>query len=402
MATATSNIPVQQVRSIYDKKLAVTRLNLTNFRSYSTLRIDLDSRPLVLVGPNGAGKTNLLEAVSCLSHARGLRRAKLGDMVNYKTSLSEDVPRWAVAACVDGLLGPVSLGVGWTGLSDLPESREKKDYRIDGSVVSNQAALAEHVAVVWMTPAQDRLFIESPGGRRRFIDTLVQAFDPSHRGRVKAFDRARSDRLRVLRSSSSDTEWLDSIERGMAECAIAISAARLDIISRIGHEVLDSSGPFPKPVLHVSGLIEDWLNNIPALEAEGRFRERLASDRLRDTDSGGSVGPHRSDLCAAFSNDGPEASQASTGEQKAILLAILLAHARLLSRLRGAAPIMLLDEVVAHLDVSRREALFDNILSMQVQAWMTGTDMLLFESLAKSAQFMCVDNSTLNEESPSD
>ncbi len=378
------------------ERLAITRLSLKDFRNYQSLRLDIDPRPVIIVGPNGAGKTNILESISCLSNSRGLRGAKLKDMA--RSGLEDGAKHWFVAANIESIQGPVSLGVSWEDGNEQLDVREKRDYRINGTNVSSQSAILEHIAVVWMTPAQDRLFIESPSGRRRFVDNLVLSFNPSHASRIAAYDKSRRDRARLLRENTSDIGWLDAIERGMSENAIAISAARLDLLSRIQEDIMSEDGPFPKPVLGMEGLIENWLSSQPALAVEERYIELLANMRVRDTETGTSEGPHRSDFKAALSQGELEASQASTGEQKAILIAVLLAHARLLSRLRGMPPIMLLDEVIAHLDSGRREALFSAILSIGAQAWMTGTDVNLFSPLFAKSQTLHVNNSILMKE----
>ncbi len=391
---APKNAVLKQSQSNLAGSLALTRLNLTNFRNFSQLRVETDGRPLVFVGSNGAGKTNILEAISCLAYNRGLRRARLIDMAKQRPTDR----KWAVAANVDGLYGPVSLGVGWAEGSSLSEMREKREFRVNGSPVNSQSFFAEHISIVWMTPSQDRLFNESPSGRRRFIDHLVTAYDMAHTSRIQDFERGRRDRMRVLRSNIIDKNWLSAIELGMAERAVAIAAGRLDLVSRLSEEVVSVGGEFPQPGVNINGLIEDWLKVMPALSAEERYRDQLEASRPYDKETGGSEGPHRSDLSATFNRGDIQASQASTGEQKAILIALLLAHSRLLTRLRGAPPIMLLDEVVAHLDPNRRAALFDSLLDMGTQAWMTGTDQALFSGISESARFLRVKNSTLTEE----
>ena len=402
MGATLANTAIQQPRAAGSARLAVRRLTLTDFRCYKSLRLEGDGRPAVLVGPNGAGKTNLLEAISCLAPGRGLRRARLADIAARVPDGAADARagRWAVAAEIDGAHGPVSLGVGWTDSAQAADGKERRDYRVDGMPVGSQAALAEHIGVVWMTPAQDRLFIEAPAGRRRFLDSLVFAFDPAHAGRVQAFDRGRRDRARVLREGRADAAWLSAIERGMAERAVAIAAARLDLVARLAAEVAAADGAFPRPAIAVRGLLEDWLATMPALDAEERYREQLAADRAVDAEAGTAEGPHRSDLWAALGEGGPEADQASTGEQKAVLIALVLAHGRLLARLRGAAPVLLLDEVVAHLDAARRAALFESLMAMGAQAWLTGTDAALFAPLDGTAQMFTVENATLTEEWP--
>ena len=395
MVLAPIDAAVNESQSNCARSFSLTRLDLTDFRNFSRLRLETDSRPVVLVGKNGVGKTNILEAISCLSYGRGLRRARLFEMAKHTPKLEK---KWAVAANIQGLYGLVSLGVGWSNNENLIESRNKRDFRVNGSSVNSHNILNEHISIVWMTPAQDRLFSDSPSGRRHFIDQLVSAFDINHITRIKEFERGRRDRMRILRSNILDKNWLDAIEQGMAERAVAIAAGRLDIVSRLHDEVISIDSKFPCPGVGINGLVEDWLRDMPALNAEEMYKKQLAEDRSRDRETGGSVGPHLSDLTATFNREGVPASQASTGEQKAILIAILLAHSRLLAQLRGAPPIMLLDEVVAHLDSNRRESLFECLLKMGTQAWMTGTDLEFFSGLSNNARYLRVDKSTIKEE----
>jgi DNA replication and repair protein RecF len=382
--------------------LAVVGVTLTNFRSYENLRLRADARPVVLTGPNGAGKTNLLEALSYLAPGRGLRRARLSQIARHAPLLDtqEDTPgssarQWAVAAELSTPTGPLTVGSGWHA----PEEgrAERRAIKIDGETAAGPAALAPHVALVWLTPAMDRIFVDAPSGRRRFLDRLVFGLDPAHAARVQRYDQVRRERARLLQGPA-EGQWLAALERTMAEHAVAIAAARLDLVERLEHALTQGAEPFPRPRIVLAGLIEDWLAEMPALAAEDRYREALASSRARDAESGSCAGPHRSDLIAHLELTGAPASEASTGEQKAMLIALVLAHARLLMARRGASPILLLDELVAHLDVGRRGALFEALLDLGAQAWMTGTDRTFFAPLGRNAQFFAVRDATLTEE----
>jgi DNA replication and repair protein RecF len=270
--------------------------------------------------------------------------------------------------------------------------------RINGTAASGQTALSEHVSMVWLTPAMDRLFVESPSGRRRFLDRLVFAFDPAHAGRLQAYDKARRERARLLRDARGDDSWLGALERNMAERAVAIAAARLDLIDRLRRAIGEETGDFPHPEIAVRGVIEDWLEQRPALEVEELYRAALQNARPQDSDSGSCEGVHRSDLLARLSAGGPDAEQASTGEQKAILISLILAHGRLLARLKSRVPVLLLDEITAHLDSGRRAALFEAIEDLGAQAWLTGTDDALFAPIRQSAQFYSVANSRISQQ----
>lgn len=370
------------------KSLAVTRLRLTNFRNYAAFRYDGDKRPVVLTGPNGAGKTNLLEAISYLAPGRGLRGARLTD-IDRRGATGETMNNpggWAVAATVQTLDGPVDIGTGRE-----PDST-RRTVRVSNQDATNQAALASYVSIVWLTPQMDRLFIDSASARRRFLDRLAYGFDPSHASRVNAYDHAMRERARLLKSGRRDNDWLAALEDTMAERGVAIAAARLSLTDRLNEIATVAAGPFPRARITAGGAVEDWLRESPALAAEDRLRERLAANRGLDADSGRTTeGAHRGDLVVSHIEKQMPAELCSTGEQKALLIAIILAHARLLSDHNGAAPLMLLDEVAAHLDSERRRALFAEILEHGAQAWMTGADPALFDEISpRHASFYTV------------
>lgn len=374
------------------RSVAVRRLTLTDFRNYAALRLDLDPAPVVLIGPNGAGKTNLLEAVSLLTPGRGLRRARIGDMDRRAGGAAAGVGGWGVAAEVDSMVGPVQIGTGREAGS------ERRSVRINGAASSAQA-LSGYLGAVWVTPQMNQIFLESAGNRRRFLDRLIFATDPAHAGRVTSYEQAMRDRARLLKdrgADGADKTWLSALEAQMAERGVAVAAARLDMTDRLGRVAADGFGPFPGAAVALEGEVESWLANGPALAAEDMFRDRLAAGRGQDATIGGAaVGPHRCDLRVRHLAKDMDADQCSTGEQKALLMALVLAHARLLSAERGAIPLLLLDEVAAHLDEARRAALFDAITAFGAQAWATGTDAAVFAPLAGVAQAYDVADATL-------
>lgn len=381
-------------------RVALSRLTLTDFRNYARARLDLDLRSVVLAGANGAGKTNILEAVSFLAPGRGLRRAKLGEVT--RTDAGADGPpagrSWAVAAEIDGPEGPVSLG---TGLDPEPGTvRDRRVVRVDGQTEKAQAVLAEHVAVVWLTPQMDGLFIDGPGARRRFLDRLVYAADPAHAGRVSAYEQSMRERSRLLadHGPGADAAWLDALEATMAEKGMAVAWARRDMVGRLAAFIEAGAGPFPGAILGLVGGPEAWLDEMPALAAEEHLRSRLAAERRGDAADGRTrTGPHRTDLEVRHAAKKREAALCSTGEQKALLIALVLAHARMRAVERGSCPVLLLDEVAAHLDQDRRIALFDLIDGLNAQAWMTGTDPELFSGMRDRAQFFEVVDGTIRE-----
>ncbi len=362
---------------------SVTRLMLTAFRCYATARLDVAPSPVVLTGPNGAGKTNLLEAISFLAPGRGLRRAKLSEI----DRLGGADP-WALSIQLATEQGAVQIG---TGRDQDSESGERRILRIDGAPAKSQAALARLAGLVWLTPQMDRLFADGSSARRRFLDRLVLGFDPEHGTQLSAYERAMRERLKLLRDGGADPAWLKALEDEMAAHGIAVAAARREVAGRLDGACVAATGPFPQARLAMAGEVGRWLDDMPALAAEDELRRRLAAQRRVDADSGTTTfGPHRADLVVHHVGNGMAAALCSTGEQKALLLAILLAQARLLAAQRGAAPIMLLDEVAAHLDAERRAALFAEILDLKTQAWLTGTDAALFADLRGAAQFFAV------------
>jgi DNA replication and repair protein RecF len=378
--------------------LAVRRLTLTDFRCYQSLRIEAPGGPVVLAGPNGAGKTNILEALSFLVPGRGLRRAKLAEAARREPGEPEDaaVRPWAVAATVDGPLGETDLGTGLDGDTD------KRVVRVDGEPQRAQAVLTGHVSLQWLTPQMDRLFLDGASARRRFLDRLIYGRDPAHAGRVGGYEQAMRERLRLLTSRSGDDAWLSALEATMAERGVAIAAARLDMAGRLAGQLeAAGDGPFPAADLAVEGEVEAWLAGGSALDAEDRLKQALKSARGRDGDSGRTAhGPHRSDLYVEYKSRGRPAADCSTGEQKALLISLVLAQARLQAAEQGRAPILLLDEVAAHLDADRRASLFDEIEALGLQAWMTGTDLELFAPLAGRAAFFHVAEANVRRSDP--
>ena len=379
--------------------LWVSWMRLTAFRNYPRAELACDGRPVVLIGPNGAGKTNLLEAVSFLAPGRGLRRARIGEVDRRGTARAGDAAAtggeaWSVAARIETPEGRREVG---TGRDTTAEGRERRIIRIDGATAGRQQDLGELVVATWLTPSMDRLFQEAPSGRRRFLDRLVSALDPEHATRVNRYDHALRERARLLRDGrGGDPAWLTALEQRMAEQAVAIAAARRELVDRLARACRRELGPFPKAGLGLAGDLESWLGQMPALDAEERLRAALQGSRGRDRESGGAAyGPHRSDLLARHLDKDLPAEQCSTGEQKALLISLILGHARLLAAERGFAPLVLLDEVAAHLDAERRAALFEELLGLGAQAWMTGTEAGLFEGLARRAQAFEVRDGTI-------
>jgi DNA replication and repair protein RecF len=362
----------------------IRRLNLTNFRSYRAASLSVDAALIVLVGPNGAGKTNLIEALSFLAPGRGLRRATLDEV-----AFAEGDGSWAVATEVEGALGIATLG---TGIEARPsdDATLTRKCRIDGENVSSAAAFADHLSIVWMTPALDGLFAGPASERRRFLDRLVLAVDGAHNGRVNALERSLRSRNRLLEQPNADTHWLDAIERETAEIAIAVAAARAETARRLAAMLArakDVASPFPWADISLNGWVENALMEQPATDVEDRYRTVLRESRARDAAAGRTTdGPHLTDLDVLHGPKGIPAGDASTGEQKALLIGLVLAHAALVTEMTGTAPLLLLDEIGAHLDPTRRGALYDALARLGTQVWMTGADPALFTEIAARAQ----------------
>jgi DNA replication and repair protein RecF len=362
----------------------VRRLTLTNFRNYRTATLEAGTRPIALHGPNGAGKTNLIEAISFLAPGRGLRRATLEEV-----ACNEGDGSWAVAAEVEGALGLATLGSGIERPAEDGATAQRK-YRIDREPVTTAAAFADHVRIIWMVPAMDSLFTGAPSERRRFLDRLATAIDSEHSSRVNAFERALRSRNRLLEDPRPDPHWLDAVEHETAELAVAVAGLRAETVRRLGGVLsAQAQSAFPPAEISLNGWMENILAKEPALAVEERYRDVLRENRARDAAAGRTLdGPHLTDLAVIYARKGIAAADASTGEQKALLIGLVLAHARLIADMTGASPILLLDEVVAHLDPSRRSALHAELEQLRAQVWMTGADPALFAKIKGKAQLV--------------
>jgi DNA replication and repair protein RecF len=363
----------------------IRRLTLANFRSYHAAQLALGTAgPVVLTGANGAGKTNLIEAISLLAPGRGLRRATMEEL-----AFSEGDGAWAVSAEIEGMLGLATLGTG----IDPPageDSAPSRKCRIDRESVSSAAAFADHLRVVWLTPAMDPLFNGPASERRRFLDRLVLAVDAQHSSRVAALERSLRSRNRLLEDARSDPHWLDAVEHETAEVAVAVAAARAETVNRLAGALAaarDVAPEFPRAQIALDGWLEKLLPDHSAIEIEDRYRALLKANRARDAAAGRTLdGPHLSDLVVTHADKNVPAAQASTGEQKALLIRLVLAHAGLIKEMTGFAPILLLDEIVAHLDPARRAALYGALGNLGAQVWMTGADPAAFGDIAARAQ----------------
>ena len=367
----------------------IHRLTLTHFRNYRAASLVTRSDVVVLVGPNGAGKTNCIEAISFLSPGRGLRRATLDDVADIEGDGS-----WAVSAEVEGALGLATLGTGIDAPGSEPSTTGRR-CRIDREPVNSAAAFGDHLRMVWLTPSMDGLFMGAASERRRFFDRLVLAIDSEHSARVSALDRSLRSRNRLLEVRNFDDHWCDAIERETAELAVAVAATRGQTLTRLAAmlRARGTGAAFPAADIALDGWMENALLNEPATAVEDRYREILRNGRARDAAAGRTLdGPHLTDLLVVYAPKSMPAREASTGEQKALLIGLVLAHATLVAETTGITPLLLLDEVVAHLDPARRKALFDELAKLRAQVWMTGADPLAFTEIGASGEMFDVDS----------
>jgi DNA replication and repair protein RecF len=359
----------------------VRRLTLNNFRNYRAASLEAGAGSLVLVGPNGAGKTNLIEAISLLAPGRGLRRASVEEF-----AFSEGDGSWAISAEIEGALGLATLGTGIEPPSSEAATMQRK-CRIDREPVSSAAAFADHLRIIWLVPAMDGLFVGPGSERRRFLDRLVLAVDAEHGSRVNALERSLRSRNRLLDEPNPDPHWLDAIEHETAELAVAVAALRTETVRRLqGALARRKDSAFPPAEIALDGWMEKLVPDHPAVEIEDRYRTVLRDNRARDAAAGRTLdGPHLTDLSVIYAPKNIAARDASTGEQKALLIGLVLAHAGLISEMTGFAPVLLLDEVVAHLDPGRRSALYEELSRLGAQVWMTGADSAAFEEIGTEA-----------------
>lgn len=381
----TKNIPI----------ISLKKLLLTNFRSYKNLSLEIGEGSVVLTGANGSGKTNLLEAVSMLALGRGLRNATLSEQIyRDKNSSASENYSWAINANVRNALGDgLDVKIG-TGIEINEDGKEKRIVKIDGESKRGLSVLGEYFSVCYLSPRMDSLFVEGATSRRAYLDKLTTMLIPEHSKHLAIYDYAKSERIRLLKRGNADNKWLNTLERRMAEKSVAIAVARKEAIAILQNAIGEDISDFPKAMLQVTGLTEDNMAHMSAIQAEDFVVEMLYNNRREDAQFGRTKdGIHKSDFVVIHSEKNFPAELCSTGEQKAILLSITLASVRAKTNWSGVVPVLLLDEVVAHLDDKKRAKLIEALEGLKAQCWMTGTDKEFFVGFQGKAQFFNVDNS---------
>ena len=374
-------------------QVRLASIALTDFRNYARMAVDLDGRHLVLTGPNGAGKTNLIEAVSLLSPGRGLRRAQLADMARKGAD-----DGFSVFARLDRDGERFAVGTGTAGAPGAENGARGRRVRIDGTNARTGDELLDLARVLWLTPAMDGLFTGPAADRRRFVDRMVLAIDPGHGRRARDYEQAMRQRNRLLETGNGPQAdaMFDAIEAQLAALGTAIIAARQELVTLLSGLIAatDADDAFPRAQIALSGAMEaERARGMPAGELEAALACALAADRHRDRAAGRTLtGPHRADLSVHHAQKGIGAGLCSTGEQKALLTGLVLAHARLATQVSAMTPLLLLDEIAAHLDPRRRAALFDKVHGLGGQAFMTGTDRSLFDALGERAQYLRIED----------
>jgi len=392
------------------KAVAIRNVDLSNFRNYARLHLEVEAGPVVLTGANGAGKTNLLEAISMFMPGRGMRGAGFDAMLSSTAKTgpgSLPTPlQWAVSVTVEQRDGPLRMGTSWqqTENGSNQTRGQTRLASIDRQSAKGISSFGEHIRLIWLTPSMDRLFAGSATDRRRFFDRIVAASDLDHRQRLNSFDKLMRQRNALLAQGTFDTSWMSVVEQQMAEQAIAIAATRLAAIDVLqGHidQTLKASeqSVFPASRLTLSGDIEASLRHTPAVQSEDEYAKILCDSRKKDQAAGRTLnGPHRSDLIVFHGAKDIEARACSTGEQKALLIGLVLAQAKMVqSAFGGQMPVLLLDEIAAHLDEDRRKGLFDELTRSQAQCWLTGTDETQFAALQGKGQFFTVTDGIIQQ-----
>jgi DNA replication and repair protein RecF len=399
----------KNLEEVISKKSGVTRLTLTDFRNYAFLRVNTDLRPVIITGENGSGKTNILEAISFLTPGRGLRNAKLGDIKRFTPAIvNEDYlpgnTSWAVFATVMKNGDEFEIGTAVESnnkeIDEDVRSYDRRIIKIDGQKGVSQADLGQYTSAIWLTPQMDRLFRGGSQPRRNFLDRLVYAFDMEHAKRTSNFEHIYKQWCHLIKNNNGrvDNSWLESLEENMSALGVAIAAARREQTARLNTFIeSEHDDIFPNVGLELDGTIEKMLDTMPAIEVEDYYRHKLKSERKNILYNDSADGVNKTDFRVYYKKKRMPADLCSTGEQKSLLISIILAQTKCQILNKGFAPMLLLDEIAAHLDDSKREALLFKIKELDVQAWITATNPNLFSSFNDHAHFMEIKNNGIIE-----
>ncbi len=366
--------------------LFVENLNLTNFRNYESTSINIGQNSVIITGNNGAGKTNILEAISLLTPGSGIRRATTKDFIKQN---SDGI--WGISSECNTMVGKTSIGTGFN-----EKNPNRRAVKING-VFTNQNTLSDYLSCVFLTPQMDRLWIENPSNRRKFIDRIIFGYDPAHSGRISAYEKSLRNRSNALKNGIDDNMWLSAMEKDIANRGVAIASSRMNIIERLNEFISKPLKPFPSSILKCDGVIENWLSNFSASDTEDKFIQHLKSSRPQDTITGGAeIGVHKSDIIATNLEKNISANLCSTGEQKSLLIRIILGNLQMQKLDTGLMPILLLDEVCAHLDNEKLTALFENITELNPQVWYTATEYKKFAEINKNLLHFHIEKNIVN------
>lgn len=369
--------------------LFVENLNLTNFRNYESTSINIGQNSVIITGNNGVGKTNILEAISLLTPGSGIRRATTKDFIKQN---SDGI--WGISAECNTMVGKTSIGTGFN-----EKNPNRRAVKING-VFTNQTTLSDYLSCVFLTPQMDRLWIENPSNRRKFIDRIIFGYDPAHSGRISSYEKSLRNRSNALKNGIDDDMWLSAMEKDIANRGVAIASSRMNIIERLNEFISKPLKPFPSSILKCDGVIENWLSNFSASDTEDKFIQHLKSSRPQDAITGGAeIGVHKSDIIATNLEKNIPANLCSTGEQKSLLIRIILGNLQMQKLDTGLMPILLLDEVCAHLDNEKLTALFENITKLNPQVWYTATEYKKFAEINRNLLHFHIEKNIVNSHS---
>ena len=396
-----------KINEVVKEKSGVSRLTLTDFRNYAYLRINADLCPIILTGENGSGKTNILEAISFLTPGRGLRGARLADikrispaLVSSEYTAPTDALNWAVSGVIKKNNEEYTLGTGaqknQRETEDEIRTFERRIVQIDGQKVSSQAELGKYLCAIWITPQMDRLFLGGTQPRRSFLDRIVYAFDVEHAKRIANFEHLYKQWYQLLKSGSNDNSWLVSLEEEMGCLGVAIAAARRELVARLNTFIeKEPDDVFPNIMLELDGTIEKMLDKMAAVDVEDFYISNFKKSRRSVVTNDYVDGINRTDFKVYYKKKHMPAELCSTGEQKSLLISIILAQTKCQILDKGFAPVLLLDEVTTHLDDTKRDALLHKIKDLKLQAWITSTESKIFDVLKNDAQFFNVKNNQI-------